>query len=254
MCIEISSIFKLFGTEIVIKCIKSDNIYKLKNILKTKSNKYKAMCEEINSVLYENYKLYYENCPFININTDGQIEVDNWYTIQETMIVPNNDKILAKIKDSQYLIPSNKLDLFLKMQQHINSFNKHVSNRKLDYSKHQFPKDFQFYISNIAKSKYNQSINKISSWINREIHTYSSCIEKKALFGSILFRDYKKCGDVDIIILCNKELPILSNKLQAIQDKFYKKFKLHLHYLLFSPSEKNEFNDFINKLYYYEEI
>lgn len=254
MCIEISSLLKLFGAEIVKKGIHGIKLQTLNDMFRTKSKKYITMCASINSILYENYKLYYENCPFIDIDIDGQIEVDNWYTIQETMIVPNNDKILATIKDSQCLIPNDKIDLFLKMQQHINSFNKHVSNRNLDYSKHQFPKDFQLYISSIVTSKFKHNVNKISKWINREIYTYDSCIEKKILYGSVLFNDYKKCDDVDVVIMCNKELPLITNKLQAIQDKFNKKFKLRLHYLIFSQSENDDFNDFINKLYYYKEI
>lgn len=249
---------KLLGKNLIENASKEiiNNFSSIKQKISTKQQ-YINICAEINDVLYKNKKLYVENCPFLTKESNGIVEVDNWYQIQEKMINPNNLKILSLIEELENIIPENKKDLFLKMKQHIHSFDSHIKNRNMDYTNHQFPKDFSNYIANIVFSSYKKNFEKFSKWLKKKINKNKIQIAKIYCFGSSLLKDFKNISDVDIIFYLdfnNIDFTKFKKQKDNIIKEFNKEFKKELHLTIFLKSEKDDLLKFLDNLYFYTEI
>ncbi len=218
---------------------------------------YISACLKINNLLYENKKLFVENCPFLDLESDGIVEVDNWYQIQERMLNPNNLKILYLIEDIENIIPENKKEIFLKIKQHIHSFDAHIKDRNIDYTMHQFPEDFSNYIADLAYNVNKKNFEKISKWLKQRINKNKIQITKLYYFGSSLFNDFKNISDIDIIFyldIDNIDFVKLKEQKESIVKEFNKKFKKELHLTIFLKSEKDDLLNFLNNLYFYTEL
>jgi len=221
---------------------------------------YNDLCIKINRILYENNKIFQHNAPFLNPNCTGQEETTNWHTLEETIINPNNKKILNLIEDNYNLIPSSDKDLFIKMKQHIHSFNEVINNRNelaeegisFDYSNNRFPKDFESLIKEKIKMVNIKYINDITKFIKNSFKKNSINASKIYIYGSLLEDYVEIIQDVDLLIFSSvndkKNIIEQSKKLQHVTQLFRKKFKKDLHIQFFSQNEENEFNNFISKL------
>lgn len=249
---------KYIGNSILNKL--SNELLKKVNIFDFKifnKKKYSNVCNEINKILYENNKIFIENNPFLDKNSTGIVEMDSWYTIQETIINPNNLKILSQIQTIEKFIPSEKKELFQKIKQHIYMFDNHIKDRTKDYSKFQFPKDFSNYIASLTSKLFEKHYKKYLNWLNKNIRKNNIPIKKIYCYGSMLFEKANNISDVDIIFYVDSEKNDLNKiKLQKdlLMNGFEKKFKKRLHLLVFVKSENEDLLEFLNKLYFYKEF
>ena len=260
----INSLIFLLVVFVFIVCYLIKKIKKYKFVIGEYDLKYNSpksftdLCIKINLLLYQNHKTFIQNAPFKQEHVFPIQETDNWHQIEETIINPNNKKILDLIKNNIDLIPTKDRNLFLKMEQHIVSFDKHIMDRTFDYSKNIFPKDFEKLIKSECSDINKKEIVKIVKWLNKNFKISKIKVIKKYIFGSILENYYKYINDVDILILYNEqnisEIKKISSKIKLIKSEFYKHFKKKLEIQAHSKSEENEFNSFLDSLQNKKEI
>lgn len=232
----------------------------VKKIIIPKSQRLSNLCSDINIILYENHKLFIQNNPALNFQSNGQVEIDNWILIQSKKINPNNQKILELINNNKDLIPIDKKDLFLKFEQHVISFENHVRNRTFDYSNHQFPKDFAKYIcKNAISQQKNNQLQDILKWLKVSInHDKYNTISQIYIYGSIFIYAYKNIEDIDIILYFDNFNNQNMNEFEKFKNKlktdFNKKFKKELHITVFNSKEKEDLEQFISRLYLYRSL
>ncbi len=246
--------------DIIINLISKIPFNYVYKIFISKSYKLLNLCKDVNNILYENHKLFIQNNPALNSQSNGQVEIDNWALIQSKKINPNNQKIIELINNNKDLIPIDKKDLFLKFEQHVISFEKHVENRSFDYSNHQFPKDFAKYICKKAISRQkNNQLYHILTWLKARInYNKNNTISQIYIYGSIFIYDYKNIEDIDIILYFNKfnnqNINEFNNFKNKLKTDFKKKFKKYLHITVFNNKEKEDLEQFISRLYSYRSL
>lgn len=244
---------------IFFEIISNDKLHKIIKCIVPKTIKFLILCKKINVILYENHKLFIENNPAINLQSNGKDELENWYLIEEKMINPNNKKILDLILENYNSIPIHKQDLFLKLKQHIISFENHIKNRKEDYSKHQFPKEFVKYVCGyLISQRKNKKLDKIIDWIKTNIKNNEFDISQSYIYGSIFVYGFKEISDIDIIFYLNNFNDLNKEQFNEFKNGIIKSFKVNfkkdLHITIFTNEEKNDLEQFLKQVYYYRSL
>jgi SEFIR domain len=104
---------------------------------------FKLLCQALDSLLRENGRIFNDFGPNSGAQSTGPARFDLkiWHELRRTRIVPNNARIREVIKANEEVIPSEHSELFGRLLSHIDAFEAHVNDVRLDYREHQFPSE-----------------------------------------------------------------------------------------------------------------
>src|SRR5258708_29011173 len=128
-----------------------------------------ALCRKIYPYINDNkyvFNSYSPNSPTNESPYETNLEL--WDHVKMDTIVPNNEVILAIIKENKNLIPGKYAALFDRLKNHIYAFRKHVEDSNIDYSNFQFPQEFESTIKEtcFADSRNNRKLKRVVGWLS----------------------------------------------------------------------------------------
>jgi len=226
------------------------HIKKIESTIKIYKN-LKAASKDLKKLLEDNRRIFIScgpNSSGFNFDTLRQ-ELSPWEDAKENIIVPNNDKIYEILLNIKKINKSEKKAVSA-MKSHIEHFKVHVKKPNVDYSNHQFPKEFSDLIYSFTKitKKHDYFLNKVSEWLIKE--TSNQNISEIMLFGSCLYTEAS--NDIDVIFTTqDTTIDVIKNKSKYWKElslKFREKFDIPLHSQVFSGIEKESFIEFKSKL------
>jgi hypothetical protein len=214
-------------------------------------NSFGELCQEILPLLRDNEYIFKTTGPNSGSGNHGDLRTDLslWDKLKKEAILPNNEAIKRLINDNKDLVPDSFKTLFKRMLLHIEAFNAHVQDPKIDYSEYQFPQEFAGIISqkSYETAQDNKLLIKKKKWLTKRLQKH--IVVSWFLFGSSVFTP-SKSKDTDIVILISE--PISSNNeivktIEHLKLDFKIKFKQGLHITLFDLSNAHDYKDFSNK-------
>jgi predicted nucleotidyltransferase len=221
----------------------------------TRSYKHlKYAAPQIRKFLDENRRIFISVGPNSSAGQIGDIRTDPavWETTKKNIILPNNDKILTLLEHVQNYKTTER-DIVGRMKTHIHAFKEHCNNPHMDYTQHQFPMDFSDLIYKYSKNsswRRRWLLNKITTWIRREILEEEINIQSIKFFGSALY--IGKPSDIDILVKTSSiGLDTINCEALAwkhIQNRFTEKFNIKIDVKVFSGLEEQQFQDFLSKI------
>lgn len=213
------------------------------------------LCLKIRPLLDENSRIFLDFGPNSDANSVDPVRWDLtlWENSKREIIVPNNRKTAALIKEHYSSIPHEYRNIFNSMLSHIYAFEKHCETPAFDYSEHQFPKAFKQIITNtcLETSKNNPALLAIEAWLVEKLKSGELEVLEGFIFGSAL-RGAEYPDDFDIIVLlaASTYSDIKSNalKIEKVKRQFRKTYDRYLHVTAFSKLEIANYNEFVSKL------
>lgn len=102
---------------------------------------FKWLCRELIPLMNDNYRVFRDFGPNSGADSQGPVRfnLSAWYELRRSKIVPNNRIIRQMITEHRALIPTQHASIFERLISHIDAFEVHVDNDKVDYREHQFP-------------------------------------------------------------------------------------------------------------------
>jgi hypothetical protein len=109
----------------------------------TAHGRFLLLCRAILPIFEDNWRIFRDFGPNSGADGSGPLRqnVESWYEIRRSKIVPNNARIRALVSDHRPHIPDEHRRLFERLLSHIDAFEAHVANDRVDYRDHQFPKE-----------------------------------------------------------------------------------------------------------------
>lgn len=208
-------------------------------------------------LLEENERIFKECGPNSSNYEQNELrmEFSVWENAKRKIIIPNNREIYRVISNLKK-ITNKENRLIKKMKSHIEHFESHVDNPSVDYTAHQFPKDFSdlVYGYRSVSKKHQVKINKINNWLRTEISSMN--IECAFLFGSFLYSE--NYHDIDLLIKTSdneySEIRKTALLLKTLTQKCNEDLGEQLHMSVFSQIEINDFNEFRKKIRTIKEV
>ncbi len=119
-------------------------LLKPQNVSATVEEKtFSAICRKLKPVLDENGRLFRDFGPNSGADSAGPVRfnMNAWHELRAKRILPNNSLIAEIVREHRRLIPKKHEILFDKLPSHIDAFEAHIANEKVEYSAHQFPRE-----------------------------------------------------------------------------------------------------------------
>jgi hypothetical protein len=115
--------------------------------------KFSLLCRDIKPLLDENARIFRDFGPNSGADAEGPVRWDltAWHQLRVSKIAPNNVRIRDLIKTHPDAVPAEKRNLFDSLLSHIDAFEAHISDSKIDYRDHQFPKEIVAIINQTAE-------------------------------------------------------------------------------------------------------
>jgi hypothetical protein len=104
---------------------------------------FQGLCRALKPLLEDNYRVFRDFGPNSDANSKGPLRhnLNAWYALRRSKILPNNSQIRSFIVECRDIIPRKYKTAFQKLISHIDAFEAHVDNDLVDYREHQFPSD-----------------------------------------------------------------------------------------------------------------
>lgn len=207
---------------------------------------------EINKLLIQNKELFSIYYPDSSAgSTEPNRDVDLWIDVRNQKIQPNNQRILEILNSIIPEKPPNNM-IVNNMINHLVAFEAHISNPDIDYSTHQFPKDFPELISRLCnESLINfKKLDPIKIFINEWRLTQPYQIEEAHLFGSCLYLSIPRDFDLLFIIKASSltDHTIYTTGIKNLKETLARKFHRPLHVTAFTTNEIGECDRFLKTL------
>ena len=109
----------------------------------SESKTFSLLCRDLKSLIDDNGRIFRDFGPNSSADSVGPVRYDlsAWHELRSSKIVPNNARIRDLIKANYSALPAEQRRLFELLLSHIDAFEAHVANPKVDYRDHQFPKE-----------------------------------------------------------------------------------------------------------------
>lgn len=100
----------------------------------------------------DNYRVFRDFGPNSGADSQGPVRfnLNAWYELRKSKIIPNNQIIRQMITEYRALIPKEHTSIFERLISHIDAFEAHVNNDQVDYREHQFPTEITAVITRAA--------------------------------------------------------------------------------------------------------
>lgn len=223
---------------------------------KTKFMTLKQASCSIKKLLDDNKRIFKTHGPNSSSKNIDDLRIENhlqvWGRVKKEKIIPNNKKIYSMLVKVE-VYQEDEVNIVESMKNHIEAFEGHIFNKDTDYSNYQFPVKFSSLIgkycnNGILNHKY---LIEYIEWINQYMQDNDiQNVRNKYLFGSVLYD--KKPNDIDVLLYLNimniPDIEDTAKRLNQMKKDFKSYFNKHLHQTVFTINEKQNFNDFKNKL------
>jgi hypothetical protein len=105
------------------------------------STGFQSLCQAIPALMIDNYRIFRDFGPNSGADAQGPVRfnLNAWYELRKSKLVPNNQFIRQMIVEHRALIPAQDAPIFERFISHIDAFEAHVANDQVDYREHQFP-------------------------------------------------------------------------------------------------------------------
>ena len=116
-------------------------------------NNFRALCKTLKPLLDDNFRVFRDFGPNSGADSKGPVRYSlaSWYALRKSQILPNNKRIRELIVQHRNLIPADHTEIFDRFISHIDAFETHVADEKVDYREHQFPSEITALINANAK-------------------------------------------------------------------------------------------------------
>lgn len=113
---------------------------------------FKWLCRELLPIMNDNYRVFRDFGPNSGARSQGPVRfnLNAWYELRRSKIIPNNRAIRQMITEHRPLIPSQHTSIFERLISHIDAFEAHVTNEQVDYREHQFPTEVMAIVASAA--------------------------------------------------------------------------------------------------------
>ncbi|MCK1744644.1 toll/interleukin-1 receptor domain-containing protein [Bradyrhizobium sp. 139] len=110
------------------------------------------LCRELLPIMNDNYRVFRDFGPNSGADSQGPVRfnLNAWYELRKSKIIPNNQIIRQMITEYRALIPKEHTSIFERLISHIDAFEAHVNNDQVDYREHQFPTEITAVITRAA--------------------------------------------------------------------------------------------------------
>lgn len=106
-------------------------------------SRFRNVCCKIKPLMDDNRRIFSQFGPNSGASNSPKIvrfDLSIWYALQKN-IVSNNSKIRQILRRNMSSIPSHHKNVFDRWLDHIDAFEAHVANERVDYRNHRFPND-----------------------------------------------------------------------------------------------------------------
>lgn len=119
---------------------------------KVREASFKSLCGELIPLMNDNYRVFRDFGPNSGADSRGPVRfnLNAWYELRSSKIIPNNRIIRQMITEYRALIPTQYRPIFERLVSHIDAFEAHVNNDQVDYREHQFPTEIIAIITRAA--------------------------------------------------------------------------------------------------------
>jgi len=102
---------------------------------------FQLLCQRLKPLIDDNYRVFRDFGPNSGVDSVGPVRynLNAWYALRESKIVPNNRQIREMIVNDREIIPTRHKETFERWISHIDAFEAHVEDCSVDYREHQFP-------------------------------------------------------------------------------------------------------------------
>jgi hypothetical protein len=114
---------------------------------------FQFLCRELKPLLDDNYRVFRDFGPNSGAGSKGPVRynLNAWYALRESQIVPNNQQIREMIVEHRNVIPGKYKAIFERLISHIDAFQAHVGDSSIDYREHQFPAEIVDIINSSSR-------------------------------------------------------------------------------------------------------
>jgi hypothetical protein len=112
-----------------------------------------GLCRHLKPLLDDNFRVFRNFGPNSGADSLGPVRHNlvAWHELRASTIVPNNTRIRELIGSNRDLVPNQHWPAFEELVSHIDAFEAHVKNEKVDYQNNQFPRAVVEIVNRNAK-------------------------------------------------------------------------------------------------------